>query len=73
MRNAVQSMDPRDYTGWYCARLIELGLRNSAKPTAAMITKKTVMACMPTHPDPDPLFVEGADNLLKEDFICSWL
>ena len=65
----------RNYTGWYCARLIELGLRNSAKPTAAMMTKKTVMACIPTHPDPDPLvpLVDGADNSLKEDFICPLL
>jgi hypothetical protein len=63
-----------DYTGWYCARLIELGLKNSAKPTAAMITKKTVMACMPTHPDPlELLLVDGADNILKEDFVCSLL
>ena len=46
------------YTGWYWDLFVEIGLRNNAKETAAMMTKKAVIACNPTQPVPLGLLVE---------------
>ncbi len=39
------------HNGWYWDRLV-VGRKNNANATAAMITKKAVIACNPTHPVP---------------------
>ena len=39
------------HNGWYCDLLV-VGRKNNANATAAMMTKKAVMACSPTHPVP---------------------